>query len=195
MSNEKDPHLYHGTKQQNLTELSPSEAGHKDKYVYAVSNKAYALIFINRPGGSLVAKWGEDSKGNPYYVEKVEGILKRNYANVKGSIYTVDKKLFFKNKKLHSIEYISKKTVPVIKEIEIDDLEEYFIKLCNEGNINIIYYKDRLKVFPNIDKNIVKSALKLIDKYGKDAILPDIQKYHPYILDEILDQTSSNIVQ
>ncbi|MBT4208902.1 hypothetical protein HON59_02030 [bacterium] len=186
MKNEKISYLYHGAKQQNLTELSPFEAGHIKKYVYATSSQALALIFINRPGGSLIANWGKGEEGIPYYCEKIEGVLKKNYAGVKGSIYVVDKRLFSQDNELHNIEFVSKETVPVIKEIKIDDLEEYFKKLNDEGKVNIIYYEDRLKFFPNIDKETVESALKLIKKYGKDKILPDIQKYQPKILDEVL---------
>jgi hypothetical protein len=81
---------------------------------------------------------------------------------------------------------VSKETVPVFKEIKIDNLEEYFKKLNDEGKVNIIYYKNRLKFFPNIDKETIESALKLIKKYGKDKILQDIQKYQPEILDDVL---------
>ncbi len=178
-------HLYHGTKEGGLKELKPKEAGHGKEYVYA-TGKAFAVIFINRPGGSLVADWGFGKDGTPYYVEKVEGIFDKNYSGVGGSLYILEKSLFFQNESMDEIEFASDRVVPVVEEIKIQDLKEYLENLEREGKLKVIKYENRLKFFPKIDEDSVKDALSLIEKYGKDRILPSIKEYRPEILDEVL---------
>jgi len=178
-------YLYHGTKESGIKELKPKEAGHGKKYVYA-TREPFAVIFINRPGGSLVADWGLGEDGVAYYVEKIDGIFDKNYSNVSGSLYALDESLFFQDDSLDRIEFVSDKTVPVIKEIQIQDLKKYLEELENKGELNIINYKERLNFFPTLDEDSVKDTLELIEKYGKDRILPNIRTYRPDILDEVL---------
>ncbi len=178
--------LYHGSKEQNLKELHPFESGYNNKYVYGVSNEAFAAIFINRPGGSLVASWGRLSDGTPYFCERKKSIFRRNYSQQKGSIYIVNKKYFHRKKGLWKEEFISKSSVPVIKEIKIADLYKYFKKLEQAGKIKIIYYKNRLDFFPNTDKETIKIAKTLIRKYGSEKVLPSLKKHQPSTYNKIV---------
>ncbi len=177
--------LYHGSKKRNLKVLVPSDGGHDKKYVYAVSCEAFAAIFINRPGGSLVASWGR-LKGKPYFCEKKRGVFKRNYEGKQGSIYVVNKKYFSQKKNLWKEEYVSKKKVPVVEEIKINDLGKYMKKLEKEGKFKIIYHRNRLKYFPKIDKELVDSAVKLVEKYGLEKVLPGMKKHQPAIVKEVM---------
>lgn len=177
--------LYHGSSKQNLKYLELFEAGHGKSFVYAVSEEAFAAIFINRPGGSLVAAWGRLDDGTPYFCERKKGILEKNYADKKGSIYVVNKSLFKHEKNLWKEEFISKQKIKPIKEIKIKDLKKYLLKLESKGKIKIILFKDRKKYFPRIDEEILETAKRLIDKYGYEKILPSIKKYQPGILNKL----------
>ncbi|MEI6296137.1 MAG: hypothetical protein WCO84_00640 [bacterium] len=179
-------YLYHGSKVNGLTILSPKEAGHKDAFVYAVSELAFAVIFINRPGGSLLQGWGRNKNtGIPYLVEKKEGTIDINYKNIPGSIYVVRKELFFQTSSLWKEEWISKKSVEVVEEIKIINLKEYLLNLERENKLEITYFKDRLINFPNIDNDAIKDARELITKYG-NSVIESIKKYRPEILDKVI---------
>ena len=177
--------LYHGSLNQKLKYLKPGNGGYKKDFVYAVSCKAFAAIFINRKGGSLVASWGRLKNGLPYFCERKKGIFKSNYNNQKGSIYVVDKKYFKQNKKLWEEEWVSEQKVPIIEEIKIKNLKKYLLELESKGKIKIILFKDRKKFFPNIDKELIEDAIKLIEKYGYEKTLPSIKKNQPKILDKV----------
>jgi len=179
--------IFHGSKKKNLSSLIPRESEKGEKFVYAVSEESFAAIFINRPGGSLVASWGR-LKGIPYFCERKKGVIDKNYKKKKGSIYVVDKNLFHKEKDLWKEEWVSKKKVSVLDEIKIFDLKKYLEELEKSGKFKLIYYKDRLKYFPNIDKDLFKTCIGLINKYGEKKILPNIKKYQPSILDKVLSK-------
>lgn len=177
--------LYHGSSIQNLKYLNPKESGHKKGFVYAVSCKAFAAIFINRKGGSLVASWGRLKNKTPYFCERKKDIFETNYDNQKGSIYVVDKKYFKQNKKLWKEEWVFEQKVPIIEEIKINNLKKYLLNLESKKEIKIIRFKDRKKFFPNIDKELINDTIKLIKKYGYEKTLPNIKENQPKILKKI----------
>ncbi|HED37914.1 MAG TPA: hypothetical protein ENI76_06690 [Ignavibacteria bacterium] len=174
--------LYHGSLIQNLQVLTHYESGHKESFVYAVSEKVFAAFFIHRPGGSLVISCGRLEDGIPYLCERKGGILNRNYENKKGSIYVVEKKYFIHKEDLWGEEFVSVKDIKPLKEIKILDIKEYLLKSESEGKIKIILFKDRIKHFPNIDDELLKTAKKLIEKYGFEKVLPSLEKHQPRIL-------------
>jgi len=178
--------LYHGSSKQNLKFLEPFESGHKKSFVYAVSEEAFATIFINRPGGSLVASWGRLEDGIPYFCERKEGIFEKNYRDRVGSIYIVDKSLFKQKKNLWKEEFISEQKIKPLKEIKVKDLKKHLLRLGLEGKVKIILFKDRKKYFPKIDEKLAETAKKLIEKYGSEKILPAIKKHQPELLDKII---------
>lgn len=175
--------LYHGSRQQDLKELKPNKG--ESQSIFATSCEAFAAIFINRPGGSLVASWGRLKNKTPYYCELKKGIFKKNYSRQQGSIYIIDSKYFFQNKKHWKEEWVSTKTIPILREIKVNDLKAYLLKLQREKKVKIILFRDRNKFFPNIDNQIIKTAKALIKKYGQEKILPNIRKYRSEILDKI----------
>ena len=183
--------LYHGSSKQNLGILNPKESGHKQQYVYVVSEEAFAAIFINRPGGSLVASFGRLKDGTPYFCERKKGIFEKNYTNKKGSIYLVNKSKFKNKANLWKEEFITKGPIKPIEEIKIEDLKKHLLKLEKEGKIKIILFKDRKKYFPKIDEEILETAKKLIEKYGFKKILPSLKKHQPKIIDLINNERNS----
>ncbi len=179
-------YLYHGSKNSNLLELKPFKSGHNNNYVYAVSHQAFAVIFINRPGGSLLASWGRLENGKVFFCERKKGIFDAYYNKQSGSLYFVNKKYFFKQKELWKEEWVSNKKVPIIKEIKIIDLKKYLQNLEKTGQFKIILHENRLKFFPNFDEELINSMTQLIQKYGTNKILPFIQKHYPDLIDEVL---------
>lgn len=177
-------YLYHGSKIQGLKKLEVDKK-RKEK-IYATSNEAFAAIFINRVGGSLLASWGRLENKIPYFCERKRGIFNSNYKNRSGSIYKVDKKYFEKNKDNWKEEWESAKEVPVVEEIKISDIKKYLLKLRRQEKLEIIFHKDRLKFFPNLDKDLEKMVKKLIKKYGKEKILSSLKKYHPRLAKQIV---------
>lgn len=178
-------YLYHGSKKQGLTGLETFDGGHKKSYVYAVSQEAFAAIFINRIGGSLVASWGRLDDGMPYYCERKKNVFDNNYSNEKGSIYVVNGSLFKHKDFLWKEEYISKQKIKPIKEIKIKNVKKYLLGLEAEGKVKIIYFKDRKKYFPKIDDDILKTAERLVDKYGYEKVISSIKKYQPQIVSKL----------
>jgi len=163
-------YVYHGSKESGLKSLKPSKAGYNKKYVYAATDISFAAIFINKPGGSLVAKYKRDEASIPYYCERKRGIFNKNYSKQKGSIYVLEKEHFKHLKNLWSEELVSEKEVPVVKEIKIKDLKKFLLDLEKEGKFRVIYYKDRLKHFPRDDIAIERTKEELVKKYGKGVL-------------------------
>lgn len=168
-------YLYHGTKIQGLKELKAP--------IYATKNIVFAAIFINREG-SLSAGWNKTNNTVAYW-ERKEGIFYKNYHNQKGSIYVVSKKNFKQDKTMWSEEFKSNKVVKVIKEIKINNLEKYLLDLEKENKFKFIPFNERLKYFPDDDKNLVQIGLNLVKKYGKE-VLPKIKKQRPDLYNQIL---------
>ena len=181
-------YLYHGSKKQNLSEIAPTKNAHKDDYVYTVSNQAFAVIFINRPNGSLLASWGRLDNGIPFFCERQKGVFDSNYDKQSGSLYFFNKRNFFKKKGLWKEEWISDKKVPVIKEIKISDLKKYLENLERNGEFKIIFYEDRLKYFPDFDEELVTVIIQLIQKYGNERILPSVKRLHPKLLVRVINK-------
>ncbi|MFW6283306.1 MAG: hypothetical protein ACOC1P_04615 [Minisyncoccales bacterium] len=180
-------YVYHGSKISGLSKINPFKSGYNKKYVYAVSDPAFAVIFINRQGGSLVASWGRLKDGKPYFCEKIKGVFNSNYKNQNGSLYILDKSYFLRKKGFWNEEFISSKEVPVIKEVKINDLEEYLLELEKKGKFKFIPYEKRLDYFPEIDGNIMKDIKKLEEKYSKEKVLYFVKKYRPDIIEKLSD--------
>lgn len=177
--------LYHGSAIQNLTKIKPKEAGHNKSYVYAVSELAFAAIFSVEKRNSLVAKWGRDDKGLPFFCEKTKGSFDLFYKNKKSSIYVLDSARFFQEENMWSEEYISKQEELVIKEIKIEDVKEYLLNLEKGKRFKFIRYEERRKYFPNIDKEGMRDVKKMVEKYGKEKTMKVLKKWRPDLLKEL----------
>ena len=101
--------LYHGSAIQNLTKIKPKEAGHNKSYVYAVTELAFAAIFSVEKRNSLVAKWGRDDKGMPFFCEKIKGSFDLFYKNKKSSIYVLDSARFFQDRRCERVSIKSRR--------------------------------------------------------------------------------------
>lgn len=173
-------YLYHGSIKSGLTSLKPLDGGYDKPYVYAVSDPAFAAIFINRPGGSLVASWGKFSDIDvPYYCELTDAVLTSNYKGIAGSIYLLPAQTFRHEPFLWKYESISEVEVAVSKEIVIPDLYDYLKELEETGKIKIIPYAKRLDVFPDIDEKMINNIKKLVSKYGLEHERAKLEKYQP----------------
>ncbi|MGB9677858.1 MAG: hypothetical protein ACPLZ9_04490 [Candidatus Ratteibacteria bacterium] len=170
-------YVYHGSPTSGLKVLEPKEAGYGKKYVYATEKFIYAVIFANRSGrNSLQATWGQEKKF--YFCEEVEGVFDKWYGNKSASIYCLDKSLFNKIPELSSHEMVSEVAVPVEKEIKIKDIKEFFLEQEKKGKMDIIYYKDRRKMFPN-DNHKIEMLISGLKKYGFEKTLERIRTLRP----------------
>ncbi len=182
--------LFHGSQTKGLNNFIPSVNGHGRKALYATTEKAFAAIFINRPGGSLEAAWGRYN-GIPYYCERIANVFDKNYSNVQGSIYEFAKESFVNVAGGWEDEYISDCPMSVINELQIYDAKQYMIELAKLGEFIIIPYSNRFDYFPHFEDDFIMNCIDLLNKYG-GTIINDIIKYHPAIGDKIISLANRN---
>jgi hypothetical protein len=177
--------LYHGSHVQGLKEIQPKESENGQSYVYAVSTLPFALIFSVQVRNTFIASWGRLGDNTPYFCEKRPGAFDLFYKGKKSSIYILDSKNFFQKENMWKEEYVSKEIEKVLEEIKVEDVKEYLLDIEKKGEFKFIPYKDREKYFPNIDEDAMRSAMKMIEKYGEEKMLKAIEKWRPDLLKEV----------
>lgn len=183
---EEKGYLFHGTDIANLKSIKPNKSGHKNEYIYATSDLAFATIFSARKGNSLVTMVIKNKEGVPCLCERAEGIFNKLYSRVSATVYIVDKNDFFHKKGMWANEFVSDKEVPIIEEITIPDIKEFLLELeKEEGEFKLVEYKDRKEYFPKIDEEEIDDVHALIDKYGELRIHKTLEKWRPDLLEKI----------
>lgn len=127
-------YVYHGSKKQGLKELYPKKSTHQKEWVYAMTSKELAVIFISNHGSDLnYYLGGKGTKDSPIIlVERKEGMFKQIF-NTSGSLYTLDGKNFIKGKTSWSAEVVSESNEFVIKEEKIENVYSKLIELDKKG--------------------------------------------------------------
>ena len=141
---EDDGGLYHGSKVSGIKVLEPKKHFlYKKKVVYATNDKYFALAMTYGTGNDLAVGYNTDAKTNKkiMYVDELKpGTL--SLLNRSGSLYTVKRNGFKRDKKISNVEFFTYESVEVIKEEKIENI---LTELKKNKNIELTEYKDVLK--------------------------------------------------
>ncbi len=182
----KNDLLYHGSKIQGLSILKPNISDFERVLVYATESDIFPAIFINNPGGSFEAAWGKSSHGIPFYCERVPNVFERNYSKCVGSIYSLEKKYFYKMENLWEEEFVSDKEVPILKEMEISNVQDYLLKKQKLGKFIFIPFEYRFKYFPTIDEDLIQNSIECVKRFGEENVFSQLRIHHPQaLIDEV----------
>ena len=179
--------LYRGTKISGLKEMEPRLVNHDEAYVYATTDKIEAIIYSVK-GGNLnyTNIYGYDDNKR-CLIERKENCLEQIFST-QGRYYLLDDKDFVKHNEIGvgDNEYVSKKTVKVLEEVEIPNVWEYFKELESIGKLKIYRYPDRPSEYPKDDSDLIECAICMyIQGFDIEKAFETLEHYHPELKQRI----------
>ena len=179
--------LYRGTKISGLKEMEPRLVNHDEAYVYATTDKIEAIIYSVK-GGNLnyTNIYGYDDNKR-CLIERKENCLEQIFST-QGRYYLLDDKDFVKHNEIGvgDNEYVSKKTVKVLEEVEIPNVWEYFKELESIGKLKIYRYPDRPSEYPKDDSDLIECAICMyIQGFDIEKAFEMLEHYHPELKQRI----------
>ncbi len=179
--------VYHSSHVLSLKKIHPRISTHHKSWVYATREPVMSSIFLGSFGGDLACAIGrESSSGLPYLCERFEGAFDKRYQITKGSIYTLPAVDFVTNNTLWQEEIVCIHTVPIIKEMVIQNVKEYLLSLSQRGKLIIKYYPEKIDGIPEDDSDLVKICSARMKK--NPDVLNDVKTFHPRLVKRVIDE-------
>ncbi len=183
--------VYHSSKVQGLRQIIPQKNIHRGDRVciYAAWDIVMSVVSLVDIGCVFFCTVGRDSEtGKPFICERFKGAFDLRYGNVKGSIYVLPGEEFIEDKTKEREEVVCEVTVIPLREIRIDNVKKHLLQLVEENELIVKYYPKRIAGIPEDDEDLVHRAVSLIKQKIRpvDEVLGRIKKYHPNLLDRVL---------
>ena len=176
--------LYHASKLQGLSYISPRVSTHQKKWVYATEDPVMTSVFLGTKGGDLTCQVGRDKKsGLPYICERFEDAFEERYAENTGSIYTVLADCFAAGKTSWKEEWISSNEVRVVEEKTVENVKGFLQALAAEGKLLIKKYPHRIDSIPEDKSDLIKKCIEWVAY--KPIVLERVKLYHPDIFERV----------
>ncbi len=168
--------LYHGSNHGDIKTLKPNYSMHGKKYVYLSTLREVALIYTV----NSIEKYYEDnhldkpiefhnwysygfSEEKPYLSEYYPNAIKETYSGKSGYIYTCKEPMDISNPTHIYCARVCEEPV-IVEGVEyIEDVYKEFLKLEEQGLIELRRYKDNSDKF---NRNIHKMIREDIKKYN-----------------------------
>ena len=190
--NKKFKEVYHSSKIHGLKTLIPHKSTHGENWVYATWDIVMSAAFLGDLGGDFTCAVGRDTEtGKSYICERFKGAFDLRYNSVKGSIYVLPGDKFIVGKTQWEEEVVCNETVIPLREIQVENAKSYLIQLAKEDKLIIKYYPERIARIPEDDEDLVFRAIIWTKQFG-DKILEQVRKWHPNLLDRILQGIKEN---
>ncbi len=184
--------VYHSSKIQGLKKLIPHKSTHGESWVYATWDIVMSAAFLGDLGGDFTCAVGrEPTTEKPFICERFKEAFDLRYGKVKGSIYVLPGDKFIVDKTQWEEEVVCNETVKPLREIQIENAKTYLLQLVKESKLIIKYYPERIARIPEDDEDLVFRAIIWTKQFG-DKILEQIRKWHPNLLDRILEGIKEN---
>jgi len=178
--------VYHSSQVQGLEVINPSQSTHGGSWVYATWDIVMSAAFLGTRGGDLTCCVGRDSEtGKPYICERFEGAFALRYGGVQGSIYVLPGDKFVAGKTPWEEEVVCDEAVALIREIRVENAQNYLLALADEGRLIVKFYPDRVDGIPEDDGDLVYRAAVWHKQFG-DKIIERVKQYQPHLLDRVL---------
>ena len=82
-------------------------------------------------------------------------------------------------------EYVSTKSVKVLKEVTIPNVWDYFKELEKNGKFKIYRYPSRPKKYPVDDSDLIECAISMyLNTDDLDGTFDFLEKYHPELKEQ-----------
>lgn len=176
--------VYHCSLKSGLKKLTPKPSTHKTPWVYATKDIAISAMFLG-DNGDFICQTGIYN-GIPQIYERFKGAFDYAYNNKKGSIYVLDGKNFKEGMTTWSAEVVSEFEEQVLEEIAVENVEQFLLKLQKEGKLKIYFYPEVPPYAPKDKSDVIERAVKWTKDFGEHT-LGQIEKFHPDILDKVIE--------
>lgn len=184
-------YVYHCSNQSNLKILKPNISTHAKNWLYATKDPIMSAVFLGTKGGDFTCAVGRDSRTTiPYICERFEGAFNLRYEGITGSIYTLPGEKFHVNHTTWNEEVVCNRAVIPLKETKIKNAKNYLLNLEKNNELIIKFYPEKIDGIPHNDKDLVERAVIWTKKFG-NQILDEIKKYHPHLLEKILNELNN----
>jgi hypothetical protein len=145
-----------------------------------------SAAFLGTRGGDLTCSVGRDTEtGKPYICERFEGAFALRYEGAKGSIYVLPGLKFVSGKTPWEEEVVCDEPVVPIREIQVENAQDYLLTLANEGRLIVKFYPERIDGIPEDDEDLVYRAAIWHKRLG-DKVIERIEQYQPHLVDRVL---------
>lgn len=177
--------VYHSTVKMGLEVLTPTLSTHGKAYVYATKDLGTSALFLSGIGGDFTCAIGRDQKTQKIYVcERFEGAFELRYAQKSGAIYKLPKETFIEGKTPWTEEVVSESDVKPIEEISVLDAKALLLDLEQQGEIEIVYYPNKIDGIPEDDSDLVERAILWSEKHP-EKVLEQLKLYHPHLVEAV----------
>lgn len=185
--------VYHSSTIRDIKIFKPTISSHGKAYVYACKDPVMSALFLSGIGGDFTCKVGRDPETNQVFLcERFQGAIELRYKNKKGSLYTLSNESFLENKTPWQEEVVSEKALVPLEEIYIDDAKTYLKSLEKKGLLKIYEYPNRPSSMHDGDEDLIMRGVKWTRVHGQ-RILDQIKRYHPHLLDKVLNALEKDL--
>lgn len=183
--------VYHSSKISGLKIIEPRISTHQKSWVYAAKDLATSAMFLG-DNFDFICQTGVLKTSNiPFIWERFEGAFELAYKNQSGSIYVLDGSNFKEGMTNWSEDMVSENEQKVIKEIIVDDVEEYLKNLEIDKKLKIFYYPNMPEGSADDKSDIIKKAVSWTVLFGEKT-LDQIERYHPDVLERVINKLKEN---
>lgn len=184
--------VYHGSPVGGMERIIPKISSHGKPYVYATKKRIIATLFLGKWDDFILNLGTTNDNGieTINLTERYKNALYEVYGNKSGYLYTLDGTTFEEGRTSYSEEVVSKKEVPVIQCIKIENIILEILNYEKQDKIKIFRFPARPSYIPTDNSDLIRQALSIYKSTSEMREIYYCISKHPYLEEELLKQIS-----